>query len=187
MFKNMSRKRKIITGVTIMAVLGAGGAFTGAYFSAHDSGVVTMTLGNVDIKITDGAVATFDNVLPGEAKTATITYENTGKTPEDVWLTFPNAAELAALNSLGHYGALTIKSGDTVVFNSTNLSNCGSGDCKPLTNKVKIADNVAAGTSGTITSTFTLGAQLTDQSAAGIPITAHYDVWGTQDGQEPTL
>lgn len=104
----------------------------------------------------------FTNLLPGTPQSVSINYLNTGNSTESVWVAFPNSTALSALNSLGRFGALHLRSsgasavGD--VFDTTNLSDnhlaCGifsTSGCWPLHYDYKIADNLAPSERGTFT------------------------------------
>jgi hypothetical protein len=123
----------------------------------------------------------FTNLLPGDPQTVSVAYQNTGLNPEDVWITFPNATALSALNDLGRYGTVHLTSsgygavGD--VFDSANLNDnsttCGPfsqspGQCWPLPAQLQIASNVTPGNGGTFSFSFMYASKLSTQ-APGAP------------------
>lgn len=164
---------KMLALVASIALLGgtafvASGA-TGAYFNdTTPLAAVQGTIGTIQITTTSGPVngtLQFANpFMPGTAQSVTESYQNTGNSPEDVYLTFPNATALSALNSLGEYGSVIVSSGGNYgsgpVFKSYNLKDgypsavCGSNqgpaptdnsqNACPLQSSLKIASNVPA-------------------------------------------
>ena len=142
---------------------------TGAYFSDSRSGGVTGSTGSIKVV----------NMLPGERQTATATYLNTGKNKQDVWLVFPNADALHALNDLGRFGEAHVSSNGTEVFASTNLNDnntscpAGTADCNPLPSKIKLGDNVAPGLGGSVSFSFAYGARLRGAAAEEGPFNCY--------------
>lgn len=177
-----------------LAVIGLGIAMllfgigtTGAYFSDTHDGTISGTIGSIRVTPSGGTGAdnmnfNWDNMLPGEPQTATLSYENTGNNPEDVWLKFPNATALSALNNLGTYGEIHVVSNGTEKFASANLndrsSTCGAfapSGCWPLPSQIKLADNVAPGATGVVKVTFNYASKLKTQPAPGT--TAAFNVY----------
>jgi hypothetical protein len=169
------RKSKIarILGFTVAlgataSLVGFAASGTGAYFSDSSPGTITGSIGSILVSVSGGNGSSstdfhFDRLLPGTPQTATITFTNTGNSPEDVFLTFPNATALSALNNLGTYGSVQVNNylGQDV-FDSTNLNDnsttCGAfshAGCNPLPNQLKVDSNLAPG--GTDTATFSFG------------------------------
>ena len=175
---------------TSAALVGAATGATGAFFSDTKSGKITGRSGSIKVSTegstnSDGSAAagpgfldlSFDGLLPGEPQSVIIHYANTGNSPEDVWLTFPNVPALHALNNLGRYGELTLTNslGGEPDFHSTNLNDGRTGNpgnlidagtdscgtlsaippaCWPLPNKIKVRSALPKGGSGTVTFTF---------------------------------
>lgn len=113
----------------------------------------------------DSMNISFSQLLPGTPQRVSISYKNTGSSPETVWVVFPNATALSALNSLGQYGAVHLLStgpsavGD--VFDSTylddNSTTCGSfsvAGCWPLLSQYKLNTSLAPRMSGTFSFEF---------------------------------
>jgi hypothetical protein len=189
----------VCLGVSGGLVAAASGA-TGAYFSDSDAGRFSGTLGSIKIDGTggtgvDGLDFSFDRILPGETRTATATFTNTGLSPQDVWITFPNTPTFQGLNQLGTYGKVEIKANNDVAFFSANLNNnfpCGTPGIPPaptlcaLPSKVKLFGNVAPGGTGTFSFSFTLGSAFTTQPDP-IPVVPGLDflLVGTQVNIEP--
>jgi len=171
-----SLKVRVLTLVASVALLGGtalvASGQTGAYFSDSHSGTLTGTVGSILIS-PDSASVMFSNLLPGVPQTYQLNFHNSGTSPEDVYLTFPNSTALSALNNLGRYGSVVITSSvggpDNTVFSSGNLNDnttrCGAGfqvppaygpssGCWPLTSQVLLASNVAAGAYGNFKFTF---------------------------------
>lgn len=191
----MNFKMRALTLVASVALLG-GTAFvasgqTGAYFSSTVQGDFTGTVGSIQITPSSPTDIGFTNLLPGVPQTISVSYENSGSSAEDVYLDFNDVAALSALNSLGHYGAVTItSSGDGAsgsVFYSSNLNDnitsCGffanttstqtfkgeSGpgmNCWPVPDQLLIAGNVPSGAGGTFYFTFEYSSYLSGQSGA---------------------
>jgi hypothetical protein len=175
-----SNKGKI-AAVTAVALMAIGAGQTGAYFSDSHDGNVTGSIGSIKIDPTSGTNFSFDKLLPGEPQTVTMTYTNTGKNTEDVWLAFPNATALSALNNMGTYGELHVVSNGTEIFGSNNLNDhtntCPSG-CNPLPAKLKLANNVAPGASGVAKLTFGYASKLKGQDPSG---TAAFNTYPVAD------
>jgi hypothetical protein len=152
---------------------------TGAYFSDTHDGTISGTVGNIHVAVsggsgTDSTNFAFNNMLPGDPQTAALSYYNSGSSPEDVWVVFPNATALSALNNLGTYGEVHVKNNSKAIFDSANLndrsSTCGDfspSGCWPLMKQYKLASNVAPGLGGTLKFTFNYAGKLKSQPAAG--------------------
>jgi hypothetical protein len=180
------RKSKLarIAGFTLAlgataTLVGFAATGTGAYFSDSSPGTITGSVGSILVSVSGGNGSSstdfhFDRLLPGTPQTETITYSNTGNSPEDVWLTFPNATALSALNSLGTYGQVQVtNAGGTTIFNSQNLNDntvsCPPGStsvahpipCDALPNQLQVDSNLAPGASDKTTFTFGYASKLT--------------------------
>jgi hypothetical protein len=193
MTKNVKVKCAAIVGTA--ALLG-GTAFvasgsTGAYFSDTHTGAITGTIGSIRITPSGGTVSgdgsfmnlAFNDLLPGTPQTVTVSYQNTGNSPEDVYAVFPNATALSALNSLGNFGTVHLSSaGDGAVgdaFDSQNLNDNGTScpigststqhpfPCEPLPHQVLIASNVSPGASGQFSFSFQYASALSTQPTVG--------------------
>lgn len=168
---------------------------TGAYFSDTNQGAITGTIGSIRVDTSGGSGAdhanfSFANMLPGEAQTATVSYENNGANNEDVWIVFNNPTALSALNNLGTYGEVHLKGNDIALFDSANLndraSTCGAFDpagCWPLGKQYKVASNVAPGGSGNVSFSFNYAGKLKTQPDAGT--TAVFNQYPVDDQQNP--
>lgn len=147
---------------------------TGAYFSDTHTGAISGSIGTIQIAAngdTGKALSnlSFTNLMPGEAQAVTINYKNTGTSAQDVWITFPNATALSALNDLGSFGEVHLYSNGAAVFQSANLDDhtdtCSDPVlCKPLPKQVVIARNVAPNATGTITFQFKYSIALDNNS-----------------------
>jgi hypothetical protein len=211
------RKSKIarIAGFTVAlgataSLVGFAATGTGAFFSDSSPGTITGSVGSILVSVSGGNGSTstdfhFDRLLPGTPQTETITYTNTGNSTEDVYLTFPNATALSALNDLGTYGSVQVNNaGGQDVFDSTNLNDntttCSDPACKPLPSQLKVGSNLTPGASATATfsfgypgklhtqfpdfNTYPVAGQFTvvpGQSGTGLPIA----IVATQVGQTP--
>lgn len=176
--KRFSAAAGLLVAALGLAVVGS--STTGAYFSDSKQGNVTGTVGSIKITGSGGNGANgldeqFNNLLPGEVQTKTVSFANTGTNPEDVWVVFNNPDALHALNDLGTYGEVHITASGTEVFASANLNDnsrnsCGPlspQGCWPLPQKVKLASNLAPGAGGTFGFGFGYASKLQAQSPAG--------------------
>src|SRR4051794_2861233 len=105
---------------------------TGAYFSDAKTGnSISGTMGSIKITGHDGTGTnnldiSFANMLPGDAQSQTVTFQNTGLNPQDVYVVF-NQADLGTqdgqtgLNSLGSYAEVHVASAGSEIFESGNL------------------------------------------------------------------
>jgi len=184
----LSRNGRLsIVGALVTAAVGLA-AFTnitGAFFSDAKSGTLTGTIGSIKITGSGGTGAngldlSYSNMLPGEPQTATAQFTNSGLNAEDVWIVFPNATALSALNNLGNYGNIQINANSTDAFDSQNLNDntisCppGSSDlghlphpqnpCKALPNKIKLFSAVGPGGSGSVSIIFNYVSYMSIQS-----------------------
>ncbi len=134
---------------------------------------------------------TFANLLPGEPQTAAVSYQNTGKSAEDVWVVFDNAEALHALNNLGTFGEVTIKNASGTVFHSTNLNDnqppasgkCGkvlystnefsASGCWPLKAKYKLGSHIAPTGGGWMQFSFGYASKLKDPKAEEQPFNTY--------------
>jgi hypothetical protein len=188
-------------GLTV-ALVGAGAAGTGAYFSDTEVGSVSGTYGSIEIDATDTTIA-FENMLPGEAQKKLVTFKNSGKNTQDVWIVFDATAlgdgtkttDHGKINDLGKYGEVHIKSSGTAVFDSANLNDdatscpVGAGPepvCAPLPRAVKLRSNLVPGASGNFEFSYTVAA-MTKARAEGantfVPLP--YKIVATQTGIDP--
>ncbi len=185
--KRMNVRTRVLGLMASVALLG-GVAFvasgqTGAYFSQTVQGGITGTVGSIHITPSTATNISFSNLLPGAPQSVSVSYENTGSSPEDVYINFNNLTALSALNNLGRYGAVHISSagygavGD--VFDSFNLNDNSStceqpfvntppsgptSACWPVPNQLLLASNVASGATGSFTFTFEYASALSTQS-----------------------
>jgi len=190
-----------VAAMTATVALLGGTAFvasgaTGAYFSDTQPGTISGTIGCILVTASGGTANghgsgqdfAFSNLLPGEAQTITVNYQNTCPTnAEDVWITFPNATALSALNNLGKYGTVHVTSaGDGAVgdvFDSANLNDrvatCGAlspAGCWPLPGQLKVASDVGPTQSGSVTFSFMYASALSTQPPPGTGVWNTYPV-----------
>lgn len=213
MFKTrLGRFSAFIATIGVTAALVATAVqVTGAYFSDSKAGTITGTLGSIKVSTsggsgTDNLDFNFTNMLPGVPQTANGGYQNTGTSPEDVWIVFNNAAALHALNDLGTYGEVHVASNGAAIFDSANLNDNTGGTCGPLSpsgcwplpQELKLAENVGPTASGTFAFTFNYGAKLKGAAAEGAPFNCYpltdptcpsnglpYKIVATQHGVDP--
>lgn len=212
--KGSRRMTLLIAVICIAAVAMVGIGLSGAYFSDTHAGAISGTIGSIKIDAgvnadTGGGLnLTFNNLLPGEPQSVTVNYKNTGTSPQDIWIVFPNAEALKALNNLGTYGSVSIV--DTqggVNWFSENLNdahtsgtpgNEGVATIYNVPEKMLLQSNVAANASGSMTFTFAYASKLGTASKSsgggfwnyyplgsttnnGLP----YQIVATQVGQQP--
>jgi hypothetical protein len=183
----------LIAGGLAVAASGA----TGAYFSDTKEGTVTGTIGSIEVDTSatggggiDRLDAQFTEIMPGETRTATARFTNTGSQPQDVWLVFDNAAALRAINQLGSDAHVKISSGVTL-FKSADLKSRGT----PLPRSLKLASSLAKGADGSVDVEFGYSASMKAQPATNVfnPYPADgttknglpYQIVATQAGQQP--
>jgi hypothetical protein len=180
-----------------LAVVASG--TTGAYFSAAQGGTISGAIGTVALSTTNTTFA-WTNMMPGEPRTVTVNFTNTGTGPQDFYLAFPDDPALHALNNLGSFGEVHVLSGGTDVFDSTNLNDgrhdtsttapgsnsCGSifsatgTGCWPLPTNLKLAGSLAANATSSFTFSFNYAGKLGKGSGGGgvfnsYPLTALTD------------
>jgi hypothetical protein len=183
-------------GLTV-ALVGAGAASTGAYFTDTENGSIAGTMGSIKVAASNTSIS-FTKMLPGETKSATANFANTGQNVQDVWVVFNetdlgNGSATAGINSLGTYGQVEVKSGGATKFYSANLndntSSCapGAGDpaCAALPRAIKLADNVAPGAGSNFEFAFTPSAKFKNNQELPI-VSLRYKIVATQDGIAPT-
>lgn len=171
------RRRKLVGGVAVtfgIALIMSSVASSGAYFTDKADGNVSGTVGSIRIDTTTSSDLVFNNMLPGELQAQSVTYKNTGSSPQDVWLVFPNVTALSALNNLGTYGEVHVANNGTALFDSANLNDrattCGAfapTGCWPLPQKIKLVENLAAGQSSTLKVSFAYAGKLSTQAPVG--------------------
>ena len=124
-------------GATAAFIAGATSA-TGAYFNDTSNGTITGTVGSIRVHTWGGGGQNgdhggldfnFANLLPGTPQTAHAGFANSGANPEDVYLVFPNAPALHAVNNMGRYGQVSVASNFFgPIFDSTNLNDGFAAD-----------------------------------------------------------
>jgi hypothetical protein len=164
---------------------------TGAYFSDTHTGTISGTVGSIKVTPYGGSSANgtdlaFDDLLPGTPQTVTLSYQNTGRNTEDVYIVFTNPTALSALNSLGTYGEVHLAADGNPLFDSANLndrsSTCGPfapSGCWPLQRSYLVKSNVIPGGTGTVTFSFEYASKLSGQgSGSAVPPWNTYPVPG---------
>jgi hypothetical protein len=202
----------LVAAVALSACLfAAAAAATGAYFSDVNPGTVTGTAGTISVAagvnadFGGGLAINWPNILPGEVQSAVVHYKNDGTAPQDVWVTFPVPAAVAAINDLGGYGAIQIIDSNTgSVFYSNNL-NAGTDQGSPgpsgqgpmyMLKDVKLCSNLPVGAEGTMTFKFQYAPKLQSGNFTGFPFNPYplgtptmsglpYAIVGTQVGIVP--
>lgn len=175
MNKSLALRASAFVGVAGLAVVLAGAAVsgTGAYFSDSAPGTVSATLGTIAIE-SAGLDMLFVDVLPGETRTGSATFTNTGSNPEDVWIVF-DAAALAAVTQAGSLVSFELI--------GSNPSTPQSGPLADLQQQYLIHDNLGLAQGGTLTMTFTVSPTLT--AGQGTTVALPFKIVATQDGILP--
>jgi predicted ribosomally synthesized peptide with SipW-like signal peptide len=183
MFATLPVKKGIALAASV-ALLGcaawlAAGS-TGAYFSDTHTGTISGTVGSIKVTPYGGSGASgtdlaFSNLLPGAAQTATLSYQNTGRNTEDIYVVFNNPMALSALNSLGTYGEVHLAADGNPLFDSANLNDrlatCGPfapSGCWPLKSSYLVRAGVAPGESGTVSFSFAYASKLSTQASGSV-------------------
>lgn len=198
-----SRKTKVVGFLGTVALTGglvaSAVAGTGAYFSdTKANNHITGTMGSIQIQGHDGSGANnldsvFTNMLPGEAKSTTLRYSNTGANDEDVWIVFNNTTKLHALNQLGTYGEVHVGANGSEKFASQNLNdgytcgtpgNAGVPDVCALPSKIKLADALQPGHTGDFSFSFKPGEKFKNAQGQQL-LDLDYDLVATQVGVQP--
>lgn len=175
-----------LTMVVLVATIAMAVSATGAYFSDTKPGTVSGTIGTIKVTTTggvDNAGTSFvwNNMLPGEVYAAEIGYQNTGASVQDVYLTFPNATALSALNSLGTYGAVKVWANGSVIYYNNNLNDFANNGTSGLPAVLKIASNVGPTASGTIKFEFQYASKMSSNEPGGVFNYYPVPLTGTQD------
>lgn len=186
------KHRKVIALAASITVAGglvaAASGATGAFFSDTKSGTITGTIGNVSIQTSGGAGTDhldiiFNGLMPGVRKTATIHYKNTGTSNQDIYLVFPNATALSALNELGTYGEVHIASNGTEIFADANLNDKPNNGTVGVPRQLLLASNVAPGHSGVATFSFNYAGKLGGSAVSGGGV---FNTYPAPDGKQTT-
>jgi hypothetical protein len=171
--------------VVIAGLVAVASGATGAYFSDTRSGNISGTIGDIAVTTSGGIVGNADdginfqwnNMVPGVQYSATVTYQNTGHSVQDVWLVFNNKTALSRFNSIGAFGAARVTSSDGAYFYSNNLNDHKvdqggttppRGTVKMLPATIKLASNVGPTASGTMTFTFAYASGMVHPEAGNV-------------------
>jgi hypothetical protein len=168
----------VVALIVVAGLVAVAAHATGAYFSDTHNGKITGTIGDISIK-TGGGVDTnsngdflgfnWDEMLPGVPYSATMTVQNTSSSnSEDIWLTFPNATALSALNTLGTYGAVQILVDGNQVYENHNLNDIPNNGTTGLPAAVQVGWNVGPTASHTITFKFEYASKMSAQEPGGV-------------------
>ena len=187
------KNRKVIALAGSITVAGgliasASGA-TGAFFSDTKNGTITGTLGTVKVQTsggsgTDGLDFAFSNLMPGVAQTANVHYKNTGVGNQDIYLVFPNATALSALNELGAFGEVHIGSNGTEIFADANLNDKPNNNTVGVPRQIRVGSNLAPGAEGDATFSFNYASKLgtgSHSSGGGV-----FNTYPAPDGLQTT-
>jgi hypothetical protein len=187
----MARLRKALTagalGAASVALIAAATGTTGAYFSDAQGGTITGAVGSVHLA-TSNTTFSWTNMMPGEPKSASVDFQNTGTGNQDFYIVFNNVPALHALNNLGSYGEVHVVDGNgNHLFDSANLQDgrhqvsggtngvntCGTFSdtgCWPLPTELKIASNVAPTAWNSVSFSFNYAGKLGDANPTkGVP------------------
>lgn len=196
-------KGKLVAGTAaIVLATGlavAGSSLTSAYFSdTNTGGAITGTTGSIEVDVngnkTTTPTITFDNVLPGETRTGSFTFQNTGRSTQDVYLQFTNKALVDEINKLGTYAAIEIKVDGERVFFSDNLNDKWPGELVPLPQQLLLKAGVAPTGAHQVDFSFTVAGKfstqipngpLVDKYGLNTVLSLPYSVVATQPGIAP--
>lgn len=153
-------------GTMFVAASGAAGLHLsfGSHVRAHEEDR-TISITPSGGTGANSTTLSFGRLMPGAAQSLTLYYRNSGNTNEDVWIVFPNATALSALNNLGEYELVQITADGSSalgqVFWSDNLNDhlasCGNfspSGCWPLGSQYKLATRLSPSSRGSFTFRF---------------------------------
>jgi hypothetical protein len=149
--------------ILVAALVAVASGATGAYFSDTKNGNVDGTIGTVKVDTTDMNIH-FANLMPGEPQTVQVNFANSGSSAQDIWVVFPQADALHAINDLGTYGMVTVANADGDLFYSNNLNDRPNNGTTPLPVKIKLASSLAPGAGNAFKFTFAYASKLGDAS-----------------------
>jgi hypothetical protein len=177
--------------VALVALVAMASNATGAYFSDTKPGAVSGTLGSIKVTTSGGvnnAGTSFvwDNMLPGELKSATVGYQNTGRNVQDVYLVF-NPTALSALNTLGTFGEAHIAVNGTEIYASQNLNDIQGNGTAGVPGVVKIGSSVGPTASGNVTFSFMFAGKMQNPNLDTISEFNKFPIktTGTHDSRYP--
>jgi hypothetical protein len=87
---------------------------------------------------------------------------------EDLYLAFPNATALSALNSLGGYGAVTVYVDGNVIYQNNNLNDFDNNGTSGLPAQLQLASNVGPSQSHTVVFRFEYASKMKTQEPGGV-------------------
>ena len=191
-------KKIIAGGAAVLLSVGLGVAAVGstsAYFSDTNSGgYVAASLGSIKVSVDDDADTTpvidFGSMLPGEVRQGGFTVQNIGRSAQDLYITYPNDAQLKIINQLGTYAEIEITVDGERVFFSDNLNDGypGNPDVTPLPAELLLAEGLAPGSDLDVQFSLTLADKWTNTFNLNWPTVTmqlDYDVVATQPGITP--
>jgi hypothetical protein len=173
-------KKRMIILIAALALVGilaaTASGFTGAYFSDTKNGITTGTIGQIKIATSggianqgDGLDFVWNDMLPGTVYSATMNVQNTSPgNVEDLYLTFPNATALSALNTLGRYGAVTIYVDGSAVYQNNNLNDIPNNGTSGLPAQLLLASNVGPTQSHQVIFRFEYASLMSQQEPGGV-------------------
>jgi hypothetical protein len=196
--------------IAALALVSSLVAVTGAYWTdVNGGGTVNRNNGTVKVDVngspTTAPVINFDNLMPGEVQTATVTVQNTGTGTEDIYIVFDNAnGAWSWVNDLGAYGTFVI---DGTVYDNLNnkypwgtdssgqiISSNPASSCynvvrpaqiKFLPHYIKVASGLTTTASKAFDISFNYHACMSDhQGEAALPL--NFSVVAFQAGVDPT-
>ncbi|HEY8992252.1 MAG TPA: hypothetical protein VIM37_00190 [Candidatus Microsaccharimonas sp.] len=161
-----------IVSAAAIALAVVGASTTSAYLSDTVNGSINGTIGTIQITSANSAL-NYDRLLPGTPQTVTANYQNTGNSPQDVWVVFNDADALHAMNDKGTYAEFHISANGVHLFDSANLNDGLStgcvtsvNGCWPLPRAVKLVSNLAPNASGNVSFTFGYASKMTTPETA---------------------
>ncbi len=177
MKKHFSRRFKVkalalgVSIILVVVLIAIATGATGAYFSDTKSGTVTGAMGTIQVSATGGTGGNnldfnWPNMLPGVHYTTSVTFQNSGNNPEDVYLNFNNLTALSTLNTKGTYASVHIKVNGTPTYAYLNLNDQNSSGFLPP--RLLLVSNLIPNATGTMVFDFEYASKLATPEPGGV-------------------
>lgn len=145
----------VVALIVVAGLVAVAAHATNAYFTGTQYGAQTGTIGNIAVTMSGGSgdpnnsgspmVFNWSDMLPGVVYSSAISVQNTSSdsNAEDIYMTFPNATALSALNTLGEYGAVEILWDGNLVYENNNLNDIPNNGTSGLPNQIELKGGVS--------------------------------------------